>query len=210
MTLYQVFDFIIINYYGQYDKLMKKIFLIVIFKEYKKINFNTDGNHNNFDINRKNVKDNKKNIEDSVLNTISIFDLNINIINPKKANIGPIKVDKSVKNIISTFFQRIKKKISNIYKYVRNTISAFFRKVRKKVINNILTNILVDIFGNFFNDLDFLLICADTNFITNFYTNLVIFTIIYTFIKSYTKFAIFIITNISTKTYTNFNTIFEK
>lgn len=72
------------------------------------------------------MKDNERDVKDFAIDRKFVVNSNVNIMNLKKA-------DKDIKNTISAFPRKIRKKVNNVNKSIRNTIFAFLGEFKKGV-----------------------------------------------------------------------------
>lgn len=74
------------------------------------------------------MKNNKEDIKDSTIDIKCVPNFDANVINSEEAN-------KNIRDIKSTFLQKVRKRVSNTNKNIGNTTSTFQEKIRNEVDN---------------------------------------------------------------------------
>lgn len=128
----QVFCFIAIIAYKYYSELVEGPDLVAIFKNNKKNSDDIDRKNDEINTDKKDMKKNKKNNKDSTIDTKSIIDHNVNVVNFEEAY-------KNIKETTSVFLVEVGKKVNNVDKNAKKVkkevgnASKNDKKVRKEV-----------------------------------------------------------------------------
>lgn len=103
--------FVVITYYGWYDKLVEGLNLATTFKDHKKGGVNVDGKNGGIESDGEDVEDDKVDNEDSAMDTEFIIDPDVDVMIFGEANKGD-------KNTASTLLCAVGKGVGNVDKNV--------------------------------------------------------------------------------------------